>query len=70
MDYRFTVNLFNPAESDIRPRPKNAIKIGPVEVEGTREIETTRREVWKWIVVVALGVLLAEWYIYNRRVYL
>lgn len=67
---RFAVNMFNPAESDIRPRPQNAIKLGHVEVVGKPETEPARREAWKWIVVVALGVLLAEWYIYNRRVYL
>jgi hypothetical protein len=70
VDYRFTVNLFDPAESDIRPRPNNSVKIGPVEVVGNRQVETTRREAWKWIVLAALVVLLAEWYIYNRRVYL
>jgi hypothetical protein len=69
LDYRFAVNLFNPTESDIRPRA-NALKLGPVAVEATRQIETTRREVWKWILLAALFVLLGEWYIYNRRVYL
>ena len=26
-------------------------------------------ELWKWFVLAAFLVLLAEWYIYNRRVY-
>jgi hypothetical protein len=65
---RFTVNLFDPAESDIRVRTE--VKIGPVEVQGQQQVETTRREAWKWILIAALVVLLGEWYIYNRRVYL
>ena len=27
------------------------------------------RELWKLLVLAALGLLLLEWYIYNRRVY-
>ena len=27
------------------------------------------RELWKWAVLAGLIVLLLEWYIYNRRVY-
>jgi hypothetical protein len=29
-----------------------------------------RRELWRPILLAALVVLLVEWYIYNRRVYL
>lgn len=65
---RFTVNLFDTAESDLAVRPD--IKLGHVEVEGQRQLESARRDVWKWIVLAALAVLIAEWYIYNRRVYL
>jgi hypothetical protein len=65
----FTVNLFDPAESDIRPAKANTIQIGHVAVEGRREYEPVRREAWKWLLLVALVVLLVEWYIYNRRVY-
>ena len=31
---QFAVNLFDPAESDIRPEPTPTIKIGYVEVAG------------------------------------
>ncbi|MBX7075177.1 MAG: BatA and WFA domain-containing protein [Pirellulales bacterium] len=66
---RFTVNLFSAAESDIRPRAQ--LKIGHVEVQGSQQAaQTTRREAWKWLVLAGLVVLLVEWYIYNRRVYL
>lgn len=66
----FAVNLFDSAESDIRPRPENSIKIGYVEVTGEGGGEGTRRELWRPLLLAALFVLVAEWYIYNRRVYL
>lgn len=67
---RFAVNLFDSAESDIRPRAQNAVKIGFVEVEGQSTREAARQESWRWLLLAALAVLLLEWYIYNRRVYL
>ena len=27
------------------------------------------REIWKWFALAALLMLLLEWYIYNRRIY-
>jgi len=66
----FAVNLFHASESDIRPSPE--IKIGrgmPIEAQTSAQ-ETTRRELWKWLLLVGLGVLLIEWYVYHRRVYL
>jgi hypothetical protein len=65
---QFAVNLFDPAESQIEPRME--FKAGPAPVEGTAGYEPSRNEGWKWLVVLALAVLLFEWYIYNRRVYL
>jgi hypothetical protein len=67
---RFAVNLFDPTEGDVRPDPKPIIKIGYVEVEGKTGWEPARRETWKWLLLLGLAVLLFEWYIYNRRVYL
>jgi hypothetical protein len=67
---RFTVNLFDPLESDIRPREENTIRIGYVDVEGETTFEPSRFETWKYLLLLALGVLVFEWYIYNRRVYL
>jgi len=66
----FAVNLFNSAESDIRPRPENSIKIGYVDVTGEGGSEGTRRELWRPLLLAAFLILLGEWYIYNRRVYI
>jgi hypothetical protein len=64
---RFSVNLFDTRESDLMPGP---IEIGHEKVKGEVALEPTRRELWKWILLLGLVVLVFEWYVYNRRVYL
>ena len=66
---RFAVNLMDAAESDIRPQPDPAIKIGYVEVAGQRGWQAGHREIWKELLLLGLAVSLVEWYIYNRRIY-
>jgi hypothetical protein len=80
--YPFAVNLFDARESDIAPRglvPSGTppgqedaykIKIGYQPVVGTKNTRPVRKEWWRPIAVVALLIVLLEWYIYNRRVYL
>jgi len=65
---QFAVNLFDSRESDLRPRPK--IELGHEEVQGSGGLEPARKELWRWLLAAGLVVLVFEWYIYNRRVYL
>ncbi len=65
---RFAVNLFSPRESDLRLR--QTIELGAQEVSGEAGWAPARKEMWKWLLLAGLGVLLFEWYVYNRRVYL
>lgn len=77
---RFAVNLFDRNESDVRVRPSQDpdapvtqaadIRIGHVDVKAEVGRTPTRKEVWKAVLACALAVLVFEWYIYNRRVYL
>lgn len=62
---RFAVNLFDPNESHIEPRP--AVKIGEVEVQAG-PARKQPRELWRWAVALGLLFLLLEWWVYNRRV--
>jgi hypothetical protein len=64
---RFAVNLFDSRESDLYPRE---IEISGQAVELQTTKQNARHELWRWLLFVALGVLMFEWYIYNRRVYL
>jgi hypothetical protein len=65
---RFAVNLFDPAESNIAVRKE--LEVGEAKIEGASHWRPMRRELWKWILLGGLGLLLAEWWIWNRRVYL
>ncbi len=65
---RFAVNLFDATESDIPTQPDGTIKIGYVEVAAETGWEPVRLEIWKPLLLAGLVVLLAEWYIYRRRV--
>ncbi len=65
---QFAVNLFDTRESDLTPAEQ--IDIGHEEVKAQPGKQAARQEIWKWLVLSAIGVLIFEWYIYNRRVYL
>ncbi|MCA9258919.1 MAG: BatA and WFA domain-containing protein [Planctomycetales bacterium] len=77
---RFAVNLLNAEESDVRLRPRQDsektlatvenLTIGYTDVEAEALRSPIRKELWPWFVAFALAVLTAEWYIYNRRVYI
>lgn len=64
----FAVNLFDSAESTIDPR--RDVEIGHTSVEGESTWQGARHELWRPLLLGALGVLCLEWYIYNRRVIL
>lgn len=65
---RFAVNLFDSRESNLAVAQDLTF---PYEkVAATTGSEATRRELWKWLLLLGLCVLVFEWYVYNRRVYL
>jgi hypothetical protein len=78
----FAVNLFDVRESDVATRgivPEGApaaleesykIKIGYSPVAGTQKPPVVRKDIWWYFALLVLGVLLAEWYVYNRRVFI
>jgi hypothetical protein len=64
----FAVNLFNSLESDILTRED--LQLEHEKIKGNTTIGKTRRELWKWVLVLVICVVMFEWYVYNRRVYL
>jgi hypothetical protein len=66
---RFAVNLFDSTESDIRLEEEPAVKIGDVTIAGETSWASARCEIWKYLTLSGLVLLLLEWYIYIRRVY-
>ena len=80
VETQFAVNLFTREESDLRLRVRqdskeglnvvDSLSIGYVDVAAQSPTSPVRRELWKPLLVGALVVLMIEWYIYNRRVYI
>lgn len=70
LSYKFCVNLFSSSESDLVPAEK--LEIGNQETKANKGASKSdlRRELWKPILLLGLAVLMIEWYIYNKRVYL
>jgi hypothetical protein len=62
----FAVNLLDSDESNLSPR--ESIQIGQ-QTLAAGESRRQSRELWKWFVGLGLLLLLLEWYIYNKRVY-
>ncbi|MFO0956349.1 MAG: BatA and WFA domain-containing protein [Isosphaeraceae bacterium] len=65
----FAVNLFDPRESDLAPRG-NGIQIGNIQVSQVTRRAPARLEYWWPLAWLALGLVLFEWYVYNKRVYI
>ena len=74
---RFAVNLFDRQESDVKLQSDKL----PDGSSGVRDLQIgdsvisaenktpARQEMWRYLLMAALFILLLEWYIYNRRVY-
>ncbi len=60
----FAVNLFSPAESAIRPA--ESLQIGQTQVETEDEGDVGQRELWPWLLAIAVVVLIVEWWVHHR----
>jgi hypothetical protein len=47
-----------------------SIRIGYTDVAAQSNAAPARKELWQWLLALALVVLVVEWYVYNRRVYI
>ena len=61
----FAVNLLDLNESGIEPREE--IRIGTERFTAGQD-RPQPRDLWKWIILLAVALLMVEWYIYNKRV--
>jgi hypothetical protein len=66
----FAVNLFDGRETDLTPPADVKIGASQVAAAGGSGGQAGRRELWKWLLGLGVCVLVFEWYVYNRRVYL
>ena len=64
-DVTFCVNLLDSIESDIKPRDELAMgKFGSVTATKTQRANV---ELWRWLALAGLAVLMFEWWYYHRR---
>ncbi len=60
----FTVNLFSDAISRIKPADR--LTLPPSHVAGSSASHRGQLELWPWVALVALGLVLAEWVAFHR----
>ncbi len=65
-DFSFCVNLMDAAESDIRPRDELPMGKFGAGIAASK-IQRANTELWRWIALAGLGVLLFEWWWYHKR---
>ena len=64
----YVANLASAAESDIAPGV--SLTVGSTEVVLASAPSSATREIWTELLLFMFVVLLAEWYVYNRRMYI
>jgi Ca-activated chloride channel family protein len=65
---QYAVSLLDRNESAITPA--DALSLGRAEVKAERGRVRQNRELWRWFVIAALAVLVAEWSVYSRRAWI
>ncbi|MEO1535377.1 MAG: VWA domain-containing protein [Planctomycetota bacterium] len=63
------VNLLDLNETDIRSQDTLPFASGDVAAAASGSADAPRR-LWPWLLVLVMLIMLVEWYIYNRKVYL
>jgi Ca-activated chloride channel family protein len=66
LNQEFAVNLLSRDESANAPRDK--IQFGRRPVAAGASNTRTAREVWRWLILLAIVVLGIEWWVYHRRI--
>jgi hypothetical protein len=62
------INLFGTGESKIEPLPEGQLNLGGGELDAEAEEQFGFRELWPLLTMIALLVLLYEWYYYHKRI--
>ena len=66
IDEKFSVSFLNESESDIKPY--NKIMVSGQEIQSSGLSSTANREFWATLVLLAIMLLVFEWWVYHRRV--
>ena len=61
----YAVNMLDKNESAIAPA--ESLQLGKGRVMATQGGVVQTKELWRWFIAVALGVLALAWWIYSKR---
>jgi hypothetical protein len=61
----FAASLFSAAESSIQPAED--LRLGRSPLSPARPEALGQRELWPWLALLGLGVLILEWFVYHQR---
>jgi hypothetical protein len=64
----FCVNLFSTGESNLATEA--TVKMGYEKVTASGTTVQARQETWRWILLIGLAMLVVEWIVFNRRVFM
>lgn len=64
---RYSSVLLDPFESDVRATSK--VALAATDVTAQQASSVGDRSIWTWLVMAGLAVMMLEWFIYNRKVY-
>ncbi|NOX59816.1 MAG: hypothetical protein GXP29_13305, partial [Planctomycetes bacterium] len=64
---QYAVNLFNRTESNVFP--SRSLKLGGTKVDTQAAIEKVNKPFWPYLLLAMLAVLLIEWAIYSKRIF-
>ncbi|MFM8399998.1 MAG: hypothetical protein ACKOAH_19395, partial [Pirellula sp.] len=65
---RFCVNLFSNRESNLKVGLE--LQTGAESIAATSNTLRARQELWRWLLLLALGLLMLEWIVFNRRIFI
>ncbi|MFI4882184.1 MAG: hypothetical protein ACIAQU_06325, partial [Phycisphaerales bacterium JB064] len=66
---RFAVNLADASASDVTPRRELVIQAERIGASGIAEgSNRAPKQLWPWLLVAGLAIVMLEWYVYNRKV--
>lgn len=64
---QFAANLLDPAESDVSASER--VEFASEVVAAQAQSARAERKLWPWLLLGALGIMMLEWFVYNRKVH-
>jgi hypothetical protein len=63
--FNFCVNLLDAAETDTTPKAE--LQFGKYAAVSAATMRPANVEIWRWIALAGLAILMFEWWFYHKR---